>query len=49
MCHAQAVRLIREHGEEQSKAMRAVWEYEHEMLMERKMEIQIKLGMYEGR
>lgn len=49
MCHAQAVRLIREHGEEKSEAMRAVWEYEHEMLMERKMEIQIKLGMYEGR
>lgn len=29
--------------------MRAVWEYEHEKLMERKMEIQAKLGVYEGR
>lgn len=49
MCHAQAVRLIREHGEEQSEAMRAVWEYEHEMLMERDAEIRVKLGLYDGR
>ena len=49
MFHAQAVRLIREHGGEPNEAMRAIWEYEHEKLIERKMEIQIKLGMYEGR
>ena len=49
MCHAQAVRLIREHGEEQSEAMRAVWEYEHEKLMERDAEIRVKLGLYDGR
>jgi hypothetical protein len=29
--------------------MRAVWEYEHEKLMERDAEIRVKLGLYDGR
>ena len=49
MFHAQAVRLIREHGEAPSEAMRAVWEYEHDKIMERDAEIRVKLGLYDGR
>ena len=41
MFHAQAVRLIREHGGEPNEAMRAVWEYEHDRIMERDAEILI--------
>lgn len=48
MFHAQAVRLIREHGEAPSEAMRAVWEYEHGKIMERDAEIRVKLNMYSG-
>ena len=47
--HAAAVRMIEESGKTAPEGMRAIWEYEHEKLMERKTEIQIKLGMYEGR
>ena len=47
--HAQAVRLIREHGGEPNEAMRAVWEYEHDKIMERDAEIRVKLGLYDGR
>lgn len=47
--HAAAVRMIEESGKTAPEGMRAIWEYEHEKLIERKMEIQIKLGMYEGR
>lgn len=49
MFHAQAVRLIREHGEAPNEAMRAVWEYEHDKIMERDAEIRVKLGLYDGR
>lgn len=49
MFHAAAVRMIEESGKTAPEGMRAIWEYEHEKLIERKMEIQIKLGMYEGR
>ena len=48
MFHAQAVRLIREHGGEPNEAMRAVWEYEHDRIMERDAEIRVKLSMYSG-
>lgn len=48
MFHAQAVRLIREHGEAPNEAMRAVWEYEHDKIMERDAEIRVKLGLYSG-
>lgn len=47
--HAQAVRLIREHGGEPNEAMRAVWEYEHDKIMERDAEIRVKLGLYDGK
>ena len=47
--HAAAVRMIEESGKTAPEGMRTIWEYEHEKLIERKMEIQIKLGMYEGR
>lgn len=46
--HAQAVRLIREHGEAPNEAMRAVWEYEHDKIMEREAMIRMKLDMYNG-
>lgn len=49
MFHAQAVRIIREHGEAPNEAMRAVWEYEHDKIMERDAEIRVKLGLYDGR
>ena len=49
MFHAQAVRLIREHGEAPNEAMRAVWEYEHDKIMERDAEIRVKLGLYDGK
>lgn len=49
MLHAQAVRLIREHGGEPNEAMRAVWEYEHDRSMELDAEIRVKLHLYDGR
>ena len=47
--HAQAVRLIREYGEAPNEAMRAVWEYEYDRIMEREAMIRMKLGLYDGR
>ena len=47
--HAQAVRLIREHGEAPNEAMRAVWEYEHDKIVEREAMIRMKLALYDGR
>lgn len=43
--HAQAVRLIREYDREPPEAMRAVWEYEHERIMERDAHICIMLDL----
>ena len=36
-------------GEAPNEAMRAVWEYEHDKIMERDAEIRVKLGLYDGR
>lgn len=49
MFHAQAVRLIREYDREPPEAMRAVWEYEHERIMEQEAGIRAKLNVYDGR
>lgn len=43
--HAQAVRLIRGYDREPPEAMRAVWEYEHERIMEREAHIRVMLDM----
>lgn len=45
MFHAQAVRLIREYDREPPEAMQAVWEYEHERIMEREAHILVMLDM----
>ena len=44
--HAQAVRLIREYDKEPPESMRAIWEYEHDRIMEREAMIRVKLDMY---
>lgn len=44
--HAQAVRLIRGYDKEPPESMRAIWEWEHDRIMEREAEIRVKLGMY---
>ena len=41
--------VYREHGEAPNEAMRAVWEYEHDKIMERDAEIRVKLGLYDGK
>ena len=46
MFHAQAVRLIRDYAKEPPESMRAIWEYEHDKIMERDAEIRVKLGLY---
>ena len=38
-----------QNGGEPNEAMRAVWEYEHDKIMERDAEIRVKLGLYDGR
>lgn len=41
--------VYREHGEAPNEAMHAVWEYEHDKIMERDAEIRVKLGLYDGK
>ena len=49
MFHAQAVRLIRDYAKEPSESMRAIWEYEHDRIMERDAKIRVMLNLYDGR
>lgn len=44
--HTQAVRVIREYNKEPPEAMQAVWDFEHERIMERTAKIKVELQMY---
>ena len=41
--NAQAVRLIRDYAKEPPESMRAIWEYEHDRIMERDAKIRVML------
>lgn len=46
MEHEQAVRLIKEYGKEPPAAMQAIWDWEHEQMIEEESEIRVMLEMY---
>lgn len=44
--HDQVVRVIREHGGEPPAAMQAIWDWEHEKMVEEEKEVKLLLEMY---
>lgn len=48
MEHAQAVRMIKGYNKEAPAAMKAVWDYQHERMIEHEADIKRLMSMYRG-
>ena len=48
MEHSQAVRIIKEYNKEAPEAMKAVWDYQHERMIEHEADIKRLMSMYRG-
>lgn len=46
--HAQVVRIIKEHGLEPPLVMKAIWDWEHDKMVEREREVKMLLEMFRG-
>ena len=46
--HDQVVRIIREHGGEPPAVMKAIWDWEHEKMIEQEKEVKTLLEMFRG-